>query len=110
MNRSYFKIFMIALLVLGFLLLAFLNSAYAHSWYSGKRNPVSGLSCCNTTDCRAVGDDEVVYENGGYRWLNAPIPENGWIPQEQVQQSHDFQYHVCWYNNTLRCLFIPNSV
>src|SRR5690606_11248556 len=99
---------------LAILLLIFgCERANAHGWYTGKKNPVTGVGCCNKTDCREVGYDDVVAEEKdgvrGYRWLNAPNPLKGWIPEVQVLTSHDGKPHVCWYAGEFRCLFLPFS-
>ena len=96
------------------ILMIFGCKAEAHEWYTGKTNPVTGLDCCDIDDCRPVDNDEIVFEvkDGvrGYRWLNAPKYENGWIPENQVLISHDDKPHVCWWNFQFRCLMLPSSV
>lgn len=83
------------------------GKAAAHSWYTGKSNPVTGGGCCGVYDCFSVDASEIVPENDGYRWLKAPNPDTGWISQAEVLLSEDNGWHVCWRAGRLYCLFAP---
>lgn len=111
--KAYCKFMGIVVLVYIALLLMFGSKSDAHEWYTGKKNPVTGLGCCNMQDCRPVHPNEIVFEmkDGvrGYRWLRAPKYETGWIPENQVLISHDDSPHVCWWNFQFRCLMIPSG-
>lgn len=64
----------------------------AHDWFTGRRDPMTGLDSCGKQDCRAV-DDHLVRElaDGGYLYL-----PRGWtVPSERVQVSPDSNYYIC---------------
>lgn len=88
--------------------------AFAHDWYVGKRDPVTGGSCCTTSASAASGDCAILQvdpgvltgEVDGYRLrLTAEqaakinparrMPVDTLIPWDRVQQSHDGNYHLC---------------
>ena len=90
------------------------TAASAHDWYVGKRDPVTGSSCCTTSATAKYGDcAQLIIEPGvltgevdGYRLrLTAeqaqrinPLrtsPVDTIIPWERVQASEDGNYHLC---------------
>lgn len=82
--------------------------ASAHSWYSGKTDPETGISCCGGFDCAEIPDADVREVRGGYEYL----PTGEFIPTSRVQQSHDWRFHRCVFlggllKGTTRCFFSP---
>lgn len=87
---------------------------WAHDWYVGKRDPVTGGGCCTTAATDGYGDcAQLVIEPGvltgvaeGYRLrlteeqarrIN-PLrqgPVDTVIPWDRVQASHDGNFHLC---------------
>lgn len=84
-----------------------ISKSLSHSWYYSYRNPVTSEYCCLSTHCRPVGSDRVILEGEYYRWVDAPIPERGTLPLSQVLRSHDSEFHVCWRENEVKCIFEP---
>jgi hypothetical protein len=49
-------------------LLVFTVPAYAHGWYSGKKDPVfNQTTCCGNTDCAPLPPHAISYVNGDLR-------------------------------------------
>ena len=55
--------------ILGAFLLMWVSSvAGAHSWYSGKRDPIfNATTCCGNTDCGPLPPSAISYPNGELR-------------------------------------------
>lgn len=85
------------------------TEAFAHKWYSEKKNPTTGIGCCGKEDCFEVEHGRVIREGAGYRWLDAPNYDTGWIADNEVLQSPNGDWHVCWRLGRVYCLFIPFS-
>lgn len=102
-----------ALAVLG-ILLASSIPAFAHDWYVGKNDPVTGGSCCTTAANSQYGDCAVLQivpgvitgEVNGYRIVLTeeqarkinPLREgavNILVPWNRVQPSLDGNFHLC---------------
>ncbi|MFD2053767.1 hypothetical protein ACFSQT_11930 [Mesorhizobium calcicola] len=94
------------------------TGAVAHEWYAGKKDPVTGFTCCAGTDCAPIPDSEVKEMPGGYIYL----PTGEFIPYLRVQHSQDRQFHRCIYQSEFlnldqgsfgkgdtRCFFAPHS-
>lgn len=65
--------------------------AFAHSWYTGKTDPVTKVSCCGGTDCAPISADDVREVSGGYVYL----PTGEFIEHARVQPAHDWEFHRC---------------
>jgi len=86
-------------------------SASAHDWYSGSRNPVTGHSCCGTSDCVPLTPGAVRYEGGRIYFL---YPLDGLeysIPVDQALPSPDGKNHGCVWGKGLEggpklCFFV----
>src|SRR5580765_1616098 len=84
-----------ALLLLG-------GDANAHSWYSGKTDPVLHLNCCSERDCHPIASRDVRSTRQGY-YVKQPQPyarndppTGEWfIPWDRVQVAPDDRYHIC---------------
>jgi hypothetical protein len=108
-------------------LLASMSAAYAHSWYSEKRDPVTGGGCCGGHDCEILtitpGVLEAV-EDGYHIRLTAEqakrinpsrnVPVDTVIPWDRVQPSEDGNWHICLptypvgsMNRDFFCFFAP---
>lgn len=88
--------------------------AFAHDWYVGKRDPITGGGCCTTTNKDGYGDcaqlviepGVLTAEPGGFRLrlteaqarrIN-PLrvgPVDTFVPEDRIQQSGDGNWHVC---------------
>lgn len=105
-----------------------LREAGAHSWYSGKRNPVSGYGCCGKQDCNSFKAElgkTIFPESDGIRVRltleearainpQAMFPIDALVTWDRLQPSEDFDWHICLYatNRTapshgVICLFEP---
>lgn len=85
-----------------------IQQSSAHSWYTGKRDPVTGTSCCGGYDCGPVEKVQVRAVSGG--WLILLTGEV--VAYSRTQISEDDQFHRCVYLNgqrkgQTRCLFAP---
>lgn len=103
--------------------------AFAHSWYSEKKDPVTHISCCGGHDCAAwrIQPGEYTLEADGVRvrlseertrTINpySVLPIDALVIWDRVQPSEDGNYHLC-ISPTVRnnerggiyCLFAPPS-
>lgn len=85
-----------------------MHQSYAHSWYTGKRDPVTGTSCCGGYDCGPIEKVEVRAVSDG--WLILLTGEV--FAYSRTQHSEDHQFHRCVYlhgerKGQTRCLFAP---
>lgn len=69
--------------------------------------PLSGTinSCCGGDDCRALADDDVEAQPGGY-WIKS---KKWFVPNASAQPGPDTaHYHLCEYPlGHLNCFLIP---
>lgn len=78
-----------------------IRPAYAHSWFTGKTDPVIGGQCCDGRDCIEIVDTDVMAVAGGYIYLPldngaGPVKDNpGFIAEARVQSSASFGYAIC---------------
>src|SRR5262245_55490942 len=80
-----------------------IGDAGAHSWYTGKTDPVLHRKCCGNRDCHALNDSDVRPAPGGGVFVRQPEPYSRddpptgewFIPKERVQASEDNRYHIC---------------
>lgn len=91
-----------------FSFLCWLNvPAQSHEWFSRQRNPVSGVSCCNGSDCHLIETSEWWEERGliFVRWAGKTWS----MPASQSQPSQDKtgKAVACIWNGALRCFFMP---
>jgi hypothetical protein len=78
------------------------GDAYAHSWYSGKTDPVLHLECCGGHDCHPVTSSDVRSAPEGY-YVRQPQPYSRndpptgewFVPRDRVQSAPDDNYHIC---------------
>lgn len=99
----------IACLVIGL----WARPARAHDWYSGSRNPVSGILCCYggpTGDCTTLADDQWWREGDRYvvRWSDGKvysIPVSHALPS----QDHEGRAAACVLGGFLRCFYLPTT-
>lgn len=102
------------LLAYGFL---FVTRAYAHEWFTDKKDPVTLLGCCGGYDCAEIDDTDVRKQGDGYVY----VPTGEYIPRERIQQSETFRFARCVYQSsfqsasgwheagTTRCFFEPSG-
>jgi hypothetical protein len=101
--------------------------ANAHSWYSGKTDPVYGQSCCGGSDCAQwkILPGELSAEEDGIRvrlshertrlinpYSQSPI--DALVKWDRVQPSEDGNWHLCLMTSFragerggIYCLFMP---
>lgn len=103
-------------------------TADAHSWFTGKTDPVIGGQCCDGRDCIEIDDTDVMAVAGGYIYLpldNGVGPEKdnpGFIAAARVQSSASFSYAICLGGGQystgststtaqmfIRCFFAPSG-
>ena len=103
--------------------------AFAHQWYSDKKDPVYNQSCCGGTDCGqlVVTPANVTAEERGYR-IRLTLEEarrinpytvsgiDALVEWNRVQPSEDGNWHIClmtYHRENERggiyCLFAPPS-
>lgn len=83
----------------------------AHEWYSNKRNPVTGSSCCGRADCVPIQPGDVRYGNGAITFLYPLDGKEYTIPLDQTLPSPDGQNHGCVWGKTAEggpklCFFV----
>lgn len=119
------RLLLLAALVAAFVFLAPLI-AHAHSWYTQKHDPQTGVGCCGGSDCAplVLQPGMLTGEVNGYRLrmtleqarhvnINRLDPLDIFIPFDRVQPSEDGNYHLCipTYNGSTRgdfyCFFAP---
>jgi hypothetical protein len=114
------------------LLIALPSTAQAHSWYSGKRDPIfNTTTCCGSSDCRelpshamsitASGDLRVTLTLEEARRINPARTEpfDAVIPFDRIQPSEDGSPHICLMakdrisegdqRQGFFCIFIPDA-
>ena len=89
------------------------SSAFAHDWYTGLVDPVTGSSCCGGQDCRPVPRENIRFaENGDMelfldgRWRHVD-------PRKILKiSSPDSRVHACWFHlfQELRCVILPGAL
>lgn len=84
---------MAKVLGVGAIVIALAVAALAHNGYDHYRNPVSGVSCCDNRDCRAMPADEVEER---LREVKGGVTVDGaFIPDAQLQEGPDGRWHIC---------------
>ena len=119
MGRPQRRIALICLVLAG--------DANAHSWYSGKTDPVLHLKCCGDHDCHPIASSDVRATPDGY-YVKQPKPYSRndpptgewFVPRDRVQAAPDDQYHICEMlyptyregHNRMRwmCFFAPRGI
>jgi hypothetical protein len=121
------------LFILGFALFCLAHMkqhAGAHSWYSGKKDPVFKQSCCGGTDCATwlIQPGEYSLEATGVRvrltlertrtinkYSTAPI--DALVDYTRIQPSEDGNFHLCVMTTHrdneragIYCLFAPPNI
>lgn len=95
-------------LAAGMTLLLGAQQSSAHSWYTSKRDPSTGIFCCGGYDCGPIEKVQVQAVAGG--WLIVSTGEV--FAYSRTQTSEDDQFHRCVYlhgrrKGQTRCLFAP---
>lgn len=86
------------------------NLAFAHSWYSGTRDPTDGYGCCGGHDCAVLDPRWVFPVDGGVRVVMTleqartvnPLtvaPVDAFVPDARIQRSPDYDFHACIYDS-----------
>jgi hypothetical protein len=121
------RLLKLAALVAAFVFLVPVIAAHAHSWYSGKKDPVYGGSCCGGTDCATwtILPGELSAEEDGIRvrlpqerakLINpySQQPIDALVKWDRVQPSEDGNWHLCLMTFSragerggIYCLFMP---
>lgn len=84
--------------------------AHSHEWFLNKKNPSTGIGCCESQHCHEIEDIDWWRKDNVYyvRWRNGIIYA---IPAGQAQpsESETGKAGACVYNDRLVCIFIPLS-
>jgi hypothetical protein len=100
-------------LVVADVVMVCISPAYAHDWYTGLVDPVTGYSCCGGHDCRPVPSEDIrlskngdleLFLDGAWRFVN---------PQKILKiSSPDSRVHACWVPayQELRCVILPGAL
>lgn len=102
--------------------------AHAHEGYAGMRDPVTGNGCCGGNDCAPVPLDvdwvhpvqdgflvDLTVEQAKLFNKDSTIPIHVMVPFARVLTSLNEAtgspalYHICIWNDTLKCLFVVSS-
>jgi hypothetical protein len=85
--------------------IALLGPAEAHDWYSGIRNPTTGVGCCGGNDCTPIDVARVVETRDEF------IVDGVWhFNKDEAMPAQDGQYHACIWGGKPRCFFYPMNV
>jgi hypothetical protein len=89
------------------------SPAFAHDWYTGLVDPVTGYSCCGGQDCRPVPRENIRFaKNGDMEFFL----DGAWrhVDPEKVLKisSPDSRVHACWIPSSLelRCVILPGAL
>jgi hypothetical protein len=100
------------LIVWAFVSVDLVAGAWAHDWYTGQRNPVTGASCCGTNDCVPLEPGDLKVEGSDYVFRYPLNGKSYRIPMNQALPSRDSRVHACvWgdYSNEAPpklCIFV----
>jgi hypothetical protein len=84
---------------------ALLGPAEAHDWYSGIRNPATGVGCCGGRDCMPIDISRVIETRDHF------IVDGKWrFNKDEAMPAQDGQYHACIWGGKPRCFFYPMNV
>ena len=94
MKRARGRIALVCLVLAG--------DASAHSWYSGRTDPLLHLKCCSDHDCHPVASSDVRSTPEGF-YVRQPQPYSRndpptgewFVPRDRVQSAPDDEYHIC---------------
>ena len=79
--------------------------AEAHDWYSGIRNPTTGVGCCGGHDCTPIDISRVLETRDEF------IVDGKWrFNKDEAMPARDGQYHACIWGGKPRCFFYPMNV
>ncbi len=87
-------------------------NAAAHDWYTGLRQPGTGISCCGGYDCRPLQPEQIRHVDGRMQFFldNEWRDVDPWIILERP--SPDGRVHACWNaaSQRLICVILPGTL
>ena len=84
---------------------AMIVPAEAHDWYSGIRNPTTGVGCCGGHDCTPIDVGRVIETRDEF------IVDGKWhFDKDEAMPAQDGQFHACIWGGKPRCFFYPMNV
>lgn len=101
--RWVYIVWLIVMLAVALHVLA--TAAASHDWYSGIRNPVTGVGCCGGHDCTPIDIGRVVETKDEF------VVDGIWrFKKDGAMPAPDGQYHACIWGGKPRCFFYPMNV
>jgi len=117
------------LVVASTLVLGLSSPAFAHEWYSQRRDPIfNTTTCCGGSDCAPLPSHAISYFNGDLRVVlsleeakrinpRRQEPFDEIIPFDRIQIAEDGQPHICLMEKSrvsdgdrrqgFFCIFLP---
>jgi hypothetical protein len=81
------------------------SQALSHSWYTGFRNPTTGVDCCGGADCTPIDVNRIV------ETVEEFVIDSRWhFRKDEAMPSFDGAYHACIWGGRPRCFFFPSNV
>jgi hypothetical protein len=98
--------------IIGYVLMGIVDDykrAHPHDWYSGIRNPTTGVGCCGGNDCHPLMSDEMerLTEDADNYIIDGiwKFPKKG----ANGEQRFESGYSYCIWGGKPRCFFFPTS-
>lgn len=90
-----------------------IRQAYSHDWYSGTRNPQTGVGCCGGRDCFPLMNDEInrLTEDADNYIIDGKwkFPKAEALPAKHPHSPDESGYSYCIWGGKPRCFFVPQN-